>query len=268
MAFVVAINSANGRERHLPGTGFRHRLRSGAWRSEDGNNQRIAGVESTVFATARWFPLVFALLQTLRHVGFIGYDYYRQNERVQVLDFLKRDLARPFFEPSGFCGAWTSYSPGQTADLGLDMPAYAAGTVLHSLVNWSLACDATLTTPRGQLLAAIFVMPVWFLAGLSIRRMSQRRWRRRAGRFWRLPLSFGLVVAAMLGFSMLVVSLGSVFVSGVGHALRAVGLAFWLLALAALCAERLRSRPFDRVDAKHSLAKLSIGKPLNHHCGR
>lgn len=185
--------------RKQPGTEDRNRLRSGVRRSEHGNNQRIAGVESTVFATSRWFPLTFALLQTVRHVGLIGYDYWRYEERFRVVDSLKRDLARPLFEPSGFCGAWISYASGQTADLGLDMPAYAAGMLLHSVVNWSPACDATLTTPRGQLIAAVFVMPVWFLTGLSIRRLSQRRWRRRAGRFWRLPWWFGFVVCRVAG---------------------------------------------------------------------
>jgi hypothetical protein len=183
--------------------------------------------------------LTLAVLQTVRHVGFIGYDYLHYEERLKVIDFVKRDLARPLFEPSGFCGAWVSYSAGQTADLGLDMPAYAAGVLLHSAVNRSPACDATLTTPRGQLIAAAFVMPVWWLAGLSIRRLAQRRWRRRAERAWRLAL-WGLMVAP-LGFLMLAFGLVGLFVSGLGSSLRAIGLAFWLLALATLAANAFAS---------------------------
>src|ERR1051326_8637935 len=125
-----------------------------------GNNQMLKGVESIVFVKSRWFPLIFALLQTVRHVGFIGYDYLHYEERLKVIEFVRRDLARPLFEPSGFCGAWVSYSAGQTADLGLDMPAYAAGVLLHSAVNRSPDCEDTLTRPRGQLIAAEFVMPV------------------------------------------------------------------------------------------------------------
>lgn len=200
-----------------------------------------------MFATSRWFPMTLALFQTARHVGFLGYDYWRYEERFRVLDFVKRDLARPLFEPSGFCGAWiSSYASGQTADFGLDMPAYAAGILLHSVVNWSPACDVTLTTPRRQLIAAAFVMPVWFFAGLGIRRLSQRRWRPCARRIWQLPLWFGFLITALLGSLMLAVSLGSLLVSGLGHSLRAVGLAFWLFTIATLCAERLRIRPFDR----------------------
>jgi hypothetical protein len=193
------------------------------------------------------------LLQTVRHVGFIGYDYWRYEERIRVVDFVKRDLARPLFEPSGFCGAWISYSPGQTADFGLDMPAYAAGVILHSVVNRHLACDATFTTPRGQIVAAVFVLPVWFFAGLSIRRLAHRRWRRRAKRQWRIPLWFCLF-GAPLGFVMLASSFAGVFVSGFGSALRAAGLAFWLCALAGVAAERLRVWPFGGVDALQSPA--------------
>lgn len=200
-----------------------------------------------MFVTSRWFPITLALLQTVRHVGFIGYDYLHYEERFKVIDFVKRDLARPLFEPSGFCGAWVSYSSGQAADLGLDMPAYAAGVLLHSAINRSPACDATLTTPRGQIIAAAFVLPVWLLAGLSIRRLAQRRWRRRASRGWRLPWLFGLLVAP-LGFLMFAFGLVGTFVSGFGSALRAFGLAFWLLGFGGLTAERLRVWPFAGVE--------------------
>lgn len=216
-------------------------------RVSDGNNQAQPGVQSGVFVTSRWFPLMLALLQTVRHVSCLAYDYLDYEERSKVIDFVKRDLARPLFQPSGFCGAWVSYSSGQTANLGLDMPAYAAGGLLHSAVNRSPACDLTLTTPRGQIIAAAFVFPVWWFAGLSIRRLAQRRWRRHASRRWRLPLWCCLLVAP-LGFLMLAFSVAGVFVGTIGSALRALGLAFWLLAFATLAAERLRVWRFNGAD--------------------
>ena len=62
--------------------------------------------------TSRWFPPIFALLQAVRHLGMIAYDYWRATQNYRHFDaaeFIHKDLARSFFEPYGFCGAWTRY---------------------------------------------------------------------------------------------------------------------------------------------------------------
>src|SRR5258706_600077 len=124
-----------------------------------------------VFVTSCWFPPILALLQAARYLGFIGYDYWiaAQNEkRFDVGEFLRRDLARPLFEPYEFCGGWTHYSPAQSANFGLDLPAYVGATLLHSAVNFRGSCADALMTPRGQIITAPFVLALWFFVGLSV----------------------------------------------------------------------------------------------------
>ena len=78
-----------------------------------------------MFVTSRWFPSGLALLQTLRHVALISFGYWaaEQNERrFDAVEFIRADLARPFFEPYAFCGAWTHYSGPQSAAISLDLP--------------------------------------------------------------------------------------------------------------------------------------------------
>ena len=78
--------------------------------------------------TSLWFPLIFAWLETARHLGFIGYDYWetaQRQRRFETIEFIRRDLARPLFEPYRFCGAWMHYAFGQSAVLGIELPAYA-----------------------------------------------------------------------------------------------------------------------------------------------
>jgi hypothetical protein len=206
-----------------------------------------------VFVTSRSFPLILALLQTLRHIGLIGYDYWAaaQNEkRLDLGKFLQRDLAHPLFEPYGFCGAWTHYSSGQSAVLGLDLPAYVGATLLHSAVNWRVSCVDAFTTPRGQIISAALVLPLWFFVGLSIRRLAQRRWRQRTTRrLSRALVSLGLL---MLPFSLLGLhfSIVGLFVSDVGSSVRLAGFAFWMLYLATLTAERLRVWPFASTESR------------------
>jgi hypothetical protein len=216
--------------------------------SAAGNKPAPGGIQYGVFLTARWFPLILALLQTVRHVGLVGYDYWaaaQHESRFNVEEFFRRDLARPIFEPSGFCGAWTSYGFGQTAVIGLDLPAYAWATLVHSAINWRNACEETFTTPRGQIIVAVFVLPLWFLVGLSIRRLAQRRWRRRTtGRISRILVTLGLI-GLPFGLLGLLFSVVSMFVSGDGQALGMAGMACWMLYLAALAAERLRVWPFE-----------------------
>ena len=129
--------------------------------------------------TSVWFPPIFAFVQTTRHVGMLAYTYWaaRQYEsRFDAGAYIREDLARPLFEPYGFCGAWTHYASGQSAVLGLDFPAYAAATMLHSAITWHLSCVDALTTPRGNFISTAFVFPLWFFLGLSIRRLANGRW--------------------------------------------------------------------------------------------
>jgi hypothetical protein len=215
------------------------------------NNPAHIGIQYSVFVTSRWFPLILALLQTARHVGLIGYDYWaaaHNDKRFDLGEFLQRDLARPLFEPYGFCGAWAHYSSGQSAVLGLDLPSFIAATLLHSAINWRASCVDALTTPRGQIITAALVPVTWFFIGLSIRRLAQRRWRQRTtGRFFRTVASLGLLLVP-LGLLGLLFAVVSLFVSDIGSSLRLAGLAFWMLYLATLIAERLRVWPFARTD--------------------
>lgn len=204
-----------------------------------------------MFLTSRWFPLVFALLQTARYFGLIGYDYWAaaQNERrSDVAAFVRMDLARPMFEPYGFCGAWTSYSFGQSAALGTDYPAFMAAMLLQASISRKATCIDTLATPRGQILTSLFVLPIWFLVGLSARRIALRRWRRPVARpIARAILRLGWVLLP-LGSLLLLMSVTSLFFSGAELSIRLAGLAFWMVYWGSLAAESLGVWPFEWVD--------------------
>jgi len=160
---------------------------------------------------------------------------------------VRRDLERPLFEVYEFCGAWTHYPAGQSIALGLDLPAYLAATLLHSAVNLRATCVDALLTPRGQIVTALFVPPLWLLVGLSIRRLAQRRWRHAtAGRFSRALVSLGLMPLPLGIFALLVGALG-LFVSDVSLSARLAGFAFWMFYISTLSAERLRLRPFKSI---------------------
>ena len=206
--------------------------------------------------TSHLFPPALAILQTVRHLGLIAYTYWeaaRSNSRFDVWEFIQKDFARPWFEPYGFCGAYTHYASGQVAVLGLDFPAYLAATLFHSIVTWSASCVDALMTPRGHVMSAVFVLPLWFLTGLSIRRLLQLQWRRRANHFiGRAFLTLGLLLIPF-GVLSLVGSVFYLLAVDIWQAIRFVGLAFWFLYFAALATERLRVWPFDRI-------ALQIGK--------
>jgi hypothetical protein len=200
-----------------------------------------------VVLTSRWFSGILAVLQTARYIAFVGYDYWAAERSLKHFDagqYIRRDLARPLFEPSGFCGGWTHFGFGQTAVFGLDLPAYMLATLLHSLVNWQSACVETLATARGQILVAVFVPLVWFLAGLSIRRIAQHRWRPRAtGSLSRIVFSIGLI-PLLIGLLAILLSIAGIFVSEPSMVVRMVGTAFWMIWLGVLSAERLQTWPF------------------------
>lgn len=203
-----------------------------------------------MFLTARWFPLALALLNLERYAGFIGFDYWTvaQNEKgFQIREYVVKDLRRPFFEPFGFCGAWISYTSGQSAAVALDLPAHIAAGLLHSAVNRQVSCEESLTTPRGQILAASLAPIPWFVVGLSVRRLAQRRWRdpireRVAGVL--APLA---AIPLALGSLLLLGSMAGLFVSGGWLSIRLAGLAFWLIYPAMLYAERVRRWPFGGI---------------------
>lgn len=154
------------------------------------------------------------------------------------------------FEAYGFCSAWTHFVSVQSALLGIDLPAYAAATLLHSAVTGRASCLEAITTPRGHILSAAFVLPVWFLVGLGMRRVAQRRWHRRVeGRTKRALIALGLIPLP-LGVLALMFSVLGLFVADVGLSFRLAGIAFWTLYPAALAAERLRIWPFDGVGTR------------------
>jgi len=184
----------------------------------------------------------------------------QNGSRFDVGEFIRKDLARPLFEPYGFCGAWTHYASGQSAVLGLDLPAYAVATVLHSVMTRQTSCVDALTTPRGHILSAAFVLPLWFFVGLSIRRLAQRRWHHRAeGRIRRASIALGLIPLPF-GLLGLLFSLVGLFVSDIGQSIRLAGIAFWTLYVAALAAERLRIWPFDGMESP-AQPVLEVEKP-------
>jgi hypothetical protein len=206
-----------------------------------------------VILKSRWFPPILALLQTIAYLALVGYDYWSDTRNLRhfnIEEYLRGDLARPLFEPSSFCGAWMRYGFGQTAVLGIDLPAYAAASLLYSAINRQSICPETLTTPRGQVIVALCVFPVWFLVATSIRRLAQHRWRRRiAGRAPRIVISIGLTMLplGLLGFLLSVIN---AFLSEIGQALRMAGLVFWMLYLTLLTVERLRMWPFRFLEAQ------------------
>ncbi len=201
-----------------------------------GNNTLHLGVQWHVFITGKWFPLVLAVGQTVRHIGLITYGYWaavQTEKRFDVEEFMRQDLARPLFEPYGFCGGHRPHGTVFTANVGLDLPVYWSALVLHSVVNWQPSCDDALMTPRGQLITAALVPPFWFLVGLSVRRLAQRRWRRRTTRpITRVLLSFGLIPLPFAVLGLLLNVLG-LFVSSVWSSIQVAGISLWEFHVAA-----------------------------------
>jgi hypothetical protein len=135
--------------------------------------------------------------------------------------------------------------------LGLDLPAYIAASLFHFIMTWQESCVDAMTTPRGQILCAPFVFSLWWLVGLSIRRFSQRRWRKRTeGRLPRVLLELCLVPApfALMGILLSVVG---AFVSGMGVAFQLAGISVWALYISLLAAERLRVWPLGTIQPVH-----------------
>lgn len=180
----------------------------------------------------------------------LAYDYWnasRSAKSFNVTEFVARDFARPLFAPHEFCDAWVSHTSGQEAAFGIDLPAYAVAVIVHSVVTGQPSCLDALTSPRGQLITAPFVLFTWYFVGLSLRRLAQRRWRPRSVRWtsrlcWNIalmPLPFGVLCLLFTPFALIF--------SRPATALHLAGAALWLLYLNLLAAERLRLWPFRRI---------------------
>ncbi len=197
-----------------------------------------------------WFAPIFALVQTLRHVGMLAYGYLSasRNERnFDAWEFIHRDLAQPLFEPFNFCDAWIHYSLEQSAVLGLDLPIYAIATILQSAITAQASCVDALTTPRGHLITAGLAMPIWFLAGLGLHRLALRKWRPPASSNVLRYLLYLVLPFGMLGGLLLVLAVTATLVSDLGLSVRLLGAGLWLLWLGTLSAERLRVWPFAKL---------------------
>lgn len=193
--------------------------------------------------TAVWFPAAFALLQTVRYFAFLAHGYWGQT-RLDVLAYIRQDLALPLFAAYDFCDAWRDHTAGQRATFGLDLPAYLAAQLLYAAITGATTCLDALITPRGQLIVAPFVFLFWLLPAITLRRLAQGR----RHHPWRAPLPRAVAFLGILLFPLGVLSalacILSLFPSSYNSSLQLIGLAFWCLYPAALAAERLPIWPF------------------------
>ena len=152
-------------------------------------------------------------------------------------------MAYPLFAEFDFCDAWTSYTAGQEAVFGLDVPAYLAAQLLQAAITGATTCLGALTTPRGHLIVAPFVFLFWLLPALTFRRLAQHRFHGP----WRAPLlravAFLGILLLPLGVLFALGSILSLFFPLANSSLKLIGHAFWCLYLSALAAERLRTLP-------------------------
>jgi hypothetical protein len=199
---------------------------------------------------SRWFAPVLAFVQTALYFAVVAHAYWAASHNEKSFDiqhFISRDLARPLFEPYEFCGAWTHYTGGQALLLSWDFPAYVAAALAYSVGARQTTCMDALMTPRGQLFTAPFVAALWFLVGLTVRRLAQHRWRQATrGRIARIILFLGLTP---LPFGALVLTTAAVLFLffHVEMAARFAGFGFWFLFLPTFSAERLRLWPFKPI---------------------
>lgn len=200
--------------------------------------------------TSRWFVPAFALAQTLRHIGILVFGYWmaaRSDPTFDTWEYVRRDLARPFWEPYGFCGAWTHYDAAHSAILGLDFPVYVIATTLHSVVTAQQSCVDALMIPRGHVMTAALSIPLWTLAGLGVRRLAQKSWRRPVRSTPLRTLLYLPLSVWALGSLFLFLGATASIASNPGLSLRLLGQGFWLVWAGLLCAERLRVWPFDKL---------------------
>lgn len=187
-------------------------------------------------------------MQTIRYAAMTAYGYWAvaQSEGEGVVkDLILRDLARPLFEPYGFCGGWTHCGPVGDARIAFDAPAFFAATIVQSVATGEVTCVDAVMTVRGQILTALFVPLLWLLVGFSMRRLGQRRWRpETTGSFRRLLLTV-LLLPGLVTLPFVILGVPLLFASP-WLSLRLWGHAFWMIYPTLLCAERLRVWPFQR----------------------
>lgn len=156
-------------------------------------------------------------------------------------------MERPLLEPFGLCGAWAQYGFGQSAVLGLDLPVYLVATILHSALTAQPSCVDALTTPRGHVVTATLAFPIWFLAGLGLRRFGLEAWRSPARSASLRGALYLVLPVGALGCLLLVFGAATQLAEDAGFSVRLLGLGFWFAWAGALAAERLRVWPFDKL---------------------
>jgi hypothetical protein len=197
---------------------------------------------------SQWFPAMLALAQTALYLGLIAYGYWTDQHELRHFDalaFIKEDLERPFFERYEFCGDWIRFSNTQSVLAGLELPVYFLGGLLYEVMTWGQTCPEMLIVPRGQVILATLVSPVWFLVGLSIRRLGQHRWRPRAQRPWTRAMLIFTLLPTLFGIPAVLIGTLGLVISNESARLLFAG--FWMLYAAALAAERLRIWPFAKL---------------------
>lgn len=184
-------------------------------------------IEMVRLVAIPWFPYLFALLQTLRHLVVVIAGYWAHH----LIPWARADLAQPLFAPYALCADTARVFGGELSlTYGVDLPAYQAASLLHFLMTGQVSCSAEILAVRCHVIAACLVAPIWFLVGVGMRRMANRRIAASL-LCCVLLVSFGPLVLRVAGFSP-------------GIAMRIGGAAVWLLLVGALVVGRLRFSSF------------------------
>lgn len=183
----------------------------------------------------------------------IAYGYWNAlvNEcNFGLESYLRKDLARPFFERYEFCDAWHNYNTSDAATMSIDLPAYVLASLTHSLGAGELSCVDALGTPRGQIIALAFVPLVWYLIGKSVRRLAKLQLRPETQGLWRLALVACAIALGLFGAVLLGVGVAQGFAGYGWNPIRMIASAFWAFYAYALAAERLRVWPFKGIETR------------------
>jgi len=183
----------------------------------------------------RWLLISFALVL---HVVLTLRGYPDREHAVQ--QFVE-DLRRPaHFD---FCRGWVSLREDSYAMLNWNYPAFLLALLPHRLLTGSPTCEVAMLSARGTLLTALFILPVWWMAGGWL----ERRWRRvpvlRVSQLhWRVFFRLALIVTAPVAL------LGSTGIALLPFSpmtgLRMLGAGFWPGLIAIASAQRLGVMPY------------------------
>jgi hypothetical protein len=196
-----------------------------------------------VILTSRWFPPILAAVQTLVHVSLIAYEYRPLIVDGERFDCMYEDLSNDLA-----CGTYRPYSVGHSADLGLNLPAYLALSLLYFHANLEFVDIDAVTIPRGQRMIATLVPLVWFFLGCSVRRVARRRWRRADHGRWQRASLWVALLPALYGLLAIPMGAGGLFLGRWGS-FQVICFGLWATYAAALAAERLRVWPFAKIEA-------------------